>query len=499
MVNATWAQGLDVAGLLTEQKYSSSIFLIVFASIVHLIFFRQHSVIRDKDGKPIKELKANARVMKFALSAELSRQGRELAGDAPYIIHNGQSKEFVITQPDHLKDFYKNDTQHHPKPANLNMGAYFGRILGHAVGVQAGERWKIIRKYFDPEFAFRVTVEAMPRTLNLVNQWADQLVQHSISSSKPTASKSFTTDVQSVGKFLPFKIVSQQLYGQVFDEEFFSKLLEMNSLHEEILHDVLLNQRLTSKFWNLLPSKASRRMDEYNRRWKKFNLDAVALARKKNLDCPLERIYRGVDQNNELEELEFLHTVDEILYTNVEISAAVLKTLFTRLAEDQAFQQSLRLEVISQTAAKDSDLAKYVAKTDSLLNFLVMESMRHTPAFWFSLPECTAVAKTIGGYQVPANTAVVIDSGRLNKEAVTWGADGQDFRPERFKEIPQSKCRYGFMKFGAGGASGRCLGKHVADITFKLTVIAVLKKFSLETPNGEVLAATPAAVTFSPN
>lgn len=54
----------------------------------------------------------------------------------------------------------------------------------------------------------------------------------------------------------------------------------MNLLHEEILHDVLLNQRLTSKFWNLLPSKASRRMDEYNRRWKKFNLDAVALARK---------------------------------------------------------------------------------------------------------------------------------------------------------------------------------------------------------------------------
>ncbi|KAL7944855.1 cytochrome P450 [Trichoderma barbatum] len=499
MVNTTWGQGLDVAGLFTEQKYSSSILLVILTSIVYLSFLRRPSVIRDKNGKPIKELKTNARVMKFALSAELSRQGKELAGDAPYIIHNGQSKELVITQPDHLKDFYKNDTQHHPKPANLNMGAYFGRILGHAVGVQAGDRWKIIRKYFDPEFAFRLTVGAMPQTLDLVNQWADQLVQHPIPTSNLAASESFTTDVQSVGKFLPFKIVSQQLYGQVFNEEFFAKLLEMNSLHEEILHDVLLNQRLTSKLWNLLPSKASRRMDEYNRKWKKFNLDAVIQARKENLDCPLERIYRGVDQNNELEELEFLHTVDEILYTNVEISAAVLKTLFTHLAKDQVFQQSLRLEIISQTAAEDSDLAKYVAKTDSLLNFLVMESMRYTPAFWFSLPECTAVAKTIGGYQVPANTAVVIDSGRLNKEAVTWGADGHDFRPERFNEITQSKCRYGFMKFGAGGASGRCLGKHVADITFKLTIVVVLKKFLLRTPKDEVLAATPAAITFSPN
>lgn len=59
----------------------------------------------------------------------------------------------------------------------------------------------------------------MPRTLDLVNQWTDQLVQHLAPSSKPAGSKSFTTDVQSVGKFLPFKIVSQQLYGQVFNEE----------------------------------------------------------------------------------------------------------------------------------------------------------------------------------------------------------------------------------------------------------------------------------------
>lgn len=176
------------------------------------------------------------------------------------MIHNGQSRELVITQPDHLKDFYKNDTQRKksctsvstttnlvirsPKASQSQYGrifwevslpryemldlfsliCYLWRILGHAVGVQAGERWKIIRKYFDPEFAFKVTVAAMPRTLDLVNQWADQLVQHAAPSSKPAAGKSFTTDVQSVGKFLPFKIVSQQLYGQVFNEEVSSQL-----------------------------------------------------------------------------------------------------------------------------------------------------------------------------------------------------------------------------------------------------------------------------------
>ena len=103
----------------------------------------------------------------------------------------------------------------------------------------------------------------------------------------------------------------------------------------------------------------------------------------------------------------------------------------------------------------------------------------------FSLPECTAISKTIGGYQVPANTAVVIDSRRLNTDAVTWGADGGSFRPERFKDMPQSKCRYGFMRFGAGGGSGRCLGKNVADAVFKLTTLAVMERYALSKPPGD--------------
>ncbi|KAB8075718.1 cytochrome P450 [Aspergillus leporis] len=121
---------------------------------------------------------------------------------------------------------------------------------------------------------------------------------------------------------------------------------------------------------------------------------------------------------------------------------------------------------------------KYLSKQDTLLNYTVMGAMRLSSAFAFSLPECTAVPKEIGGYRVPARCPVVIDAKRLNADPATWGKDSDTYRPERFRDIPPSGLRYGFMWFGVGVASGRCLGKHLADTVFKLTLMAVLERYS---------------------
>jgi len=193
-----------------------------------------------------------------------------------------------------------------------------------------------------------------------------------------------------------------------------------------------------------------------------------------------------------------LETLDEVLFTNVDVSAGVLSTLFTNLATNQSIQDSLRAEINEWKARTNFDVAKYMAKSDALLNHIVMESMRHSPAFCesatfiysssqtprltsagFSMPECTAVLKTIGGYLIPVNTAVVIDTRRLNNEAVTWGPDSTEFKPERFADLAKEKLRCGFMRFGTGAASGRCLGKNIADVVFKLTAVSVVEQFSL--------------------
>ena len=55
------------------------------------------------------------------------------------------------------------------------------------------------------------------------------------------------------------------------------------------------------------------------------------------------------------------------------------------------------------------------------------------------------------------------------------------------------------MRFGAGGGSGRCLGKNVADMVFKLTTLAVVEKYVLTAAKGnQAEGAASSEIEFTP-
>jgi hypothetical protein len=196
--------------------------------------------------------------------------------------------------------------------------------LGDAVGVLHGERWKAIRKHFDPEFSFQTSRDAIPIFTKSVAEWLDRLVPSSYGEKGTT--KSFTIDAKAPCKFLTFKLLIIQLYDDVFSEAVYDEMLELNTLHETILHDVILSKRLARRFWNFFDRAAAGRAEHFNRRWKALNLGLLNRALEKNLSCPLACIYAGVTQR-EMSETEFLHTLDEILFANVDVSCTVLTTM----------------------------------------------------------------------------------------------------------------------------------------------------------------------------
>ena len=125
------------------------------------------------------------------------------------------------------------------------MGEYFGkcvipshlhslvltsqpRILGHAVGVQAGERWRAIRKHFDPEFAYRTSMKAIPKFSAKISQWAEALSAEAVSA--PSTADSFVVDMKKPCRFLPFQLVALQFYGNVFDDQVLQPFLSSRTL-----------------------------------------------------------------------------------------------------------------------------------------------------------------------------------------------------------------------------------------------------------------------------
>ena len=76
-----------------------------------------------------------------------------------------------------------------------------------------------------------------------------------------------------------------------------------------------------------------------------------------------------------------MQTLDEILFTNVDVSANVISTFLKNLAAAPQVQARLRSECSAWKTQPNSDIAKLVAKPETLLNCVVMESMRLSPAF----------------------------------------------------------------------------------------------------------------------
>lgn len=94
---------------------------------------------------------------------------------------------------------------------------FYYRILGDAVGVKAGERWRIIRKYFDPEFTPAISIKAISNFSAKIGEWVDTLPTQA--GKVPSTDGSFMLDVKGPCRFLPFQLVALQLYGDVFSDE----------------------------------------------------------------------------------------------------------------------------------------------------------------------------------------------------------------------------------------------------------------------------------------
>jgi cytochrome P450 len=73
--------------------------------------------------------------------------------------------------------------------------------------------------------------------------------------------------------------------------------------------------------------------------------------------------------------------MDEILFANIDVSAAVLCTMLVKLASHSAVQEFLRSEIRSQQLHDQDDIGQYIVKQDTMLHRVVMESMRFSPAF----------------------------------------------------------------------------------------------------------------------
>ncbi|EJP66212.1 Cytochrome P450 CYP5293A1 [Beauveria bassiana ARSEF 2860] len=433
----------------------------------------------DANGRKVKMLKEDTRYTRFSHGPQVSEAGRAIAGDEPFLIRNGPFQELVISQPDQLKEFCRKDAKDHTKPTNMNLGDGFGQLLGGAVGVQAGKKWTTMRAHFDPEFSHKASMSMVPLYNNEAIRWLTELAQPSSSScsSTPSTAGGFVRNIAGACRLLPFRLIGLVTYGEAFDDKLYQQLVELNEIHDKLMLDAFFGKWNASKLYNMLPTASRRRMQSFQRTWESINDAVILRAKTEGLRCPAEVIHRGVEAGD-MSKREFLQTVDELLFTNIDVTSTAVACLLLNVAENPGFQESLRQEMAQMKSDPSYDVQQYIAKRDVLLHYAILESLRMRPVLWFSLPEKTAIDKEIGGYYVPSGSTVVIDWKRLNTAPVVWGDDSEMFRPERFAGMSPLSYRHAFLRFGF--SRERCLGKNISDIILKTILMATLESYTLK-------------------
>jgi cytochrome P450 len=96
-----------------------------------------------------------------------------------------------------------------------------------------------------------------------------------------------------------------------------------------------------------------------------------------------------------------------------------------------------------------------------LMRAVVNETLRVDPIVEF-LPRRAVADMTLrSGREIKAGTEIVVNLWQANRDASVFGPDADEFRPDRFRELPSKQPHYG-MAFGAG--AHLCIGKPLVTL-----------------------------------
>ena len=423
----------------------------------------------------------------------------------------------VLSDPKHIAAVFKDSHNHH-KAVSSNSGQLMYHLLGHCVGLVSGSRWRALRGVTETAFSRTAVRQYTSCVGELTAKYLDGLEYDGKRQSEsgriggqsrvPEGLLHPVSDL----KFLPFLIIARIIYDPL-PATLLDQLFDLAPIRETVFRDVIAGG--ISRFWisKYVPLASNKLLREYKLRWAAFNdsarsyaavrmtertSDEIGMSKTENV--PVLEMFKSVD-SGELSREELLQTLDEILWANLDVTMGGLSWTLVFLAANQSAQSKLRAEIFSvksQPSSKNDSsssnhnktqaipsLTDYLASTSSsYLNSCILEAARLRPIAAFSVPQSAPTSRLLSSYRIPAGTNFIIDSYALNVHNTVWGSNGKEYLPERWQQLEQKTIassqgtRYNYWRFGFGPR--QCMGKYVADLILRKSVIEVLGRWRLE-------------------
>lgn len=137
---------------------------------------------------------------------------------------------------------------------------------------------------------------------------------------------------------------------------------------------------------------------------------------------------------------------------------------------------------MSHKEAPTLDLISY-SRAIKLISFykqvtmVIQETLRLYPPAAFVSREALEDTK-IGNVNVPKNVCIWTLIPTLHRDPEIWGADANEFKPQRFADGISKACKYpqAYVPFGLGPRL--CLGKNFAIVQLKVVLSLIVSRYN---------------------
>ncbi|MCJ1380198.1 hypothetical protein MMC17_003301 [Xylographa soralifera] len=411
-------------------------------------------------------------VAKFLEGAENRDQWFSKYGGI-YRIWSGTTPEVVLTKPEHVQIVFRDSDKHH-KAIDNNSGFFFGELLGQCVGIVSRDRWKTLKSVAEVPFLHKTVANYVDLVEQRTRRYLTEL------QATENLLEGLLDPVIDL-KMLPFWVVSDILYGTL------SPTMEQQLVHiaprrEELFRYAIRGGITRFRFSQYLPLAAMTELAWFKTSWTSFNKDACLHAMTLGAMVPIRKMYEAVDLGT-ISEPQLLHTLDEMLFANLDVTMGGISWNLVFLAANPSVQERLRREIFEQKSGSCKNgrmFRDYLLSSSSYLAACILESSRLKPLAAFSVPQSAPTERVIDGFRIPAGTNFIVDSHALNNTNSFWQPDSSAYRPERFLEQDGPWLRYNYWRFGFGPR--QCMGKYVADLIIRVLLVQIVEGFQLSLP-----------------
>lgn len=374
----------------------------------------------------------------------------------------GPRRIYLLRHPDHIRHVLMENHENYVKGLGLKHAT---ELLGSGLLTSEGAQWSRQRQEITPSLSHEINQQRFAQRVasiveRRINRWRN----------------SSSIDVAREMVLLGITIVGDTMLGYSLEDHAEQIADDLNVVTTDAM------KRMTAALpgpWNRIGRNAKSALK---------HLDELVFDPVRKFGNREQACFPEVLDHTQENEQELRDQVMTLLVAGHETTASTLSWALHLVALHPEIQERVHGEiehVLEDRLPLPADLPKL-----PYIGMVLHETMRLYPAVWL-LPRRSLNRDMIGGYEIPANSDVLLSVYSMHRHPEFWTAP-DEFVPERF--APGASYR-AYLPFGAGPRM--CAGRRLGMLESVLTLTAAVRAFRFE-PLDRKPVETCASLTLHP-